>query len=320
MFEATGVVDSIYLKYVAEFVMESGAQMFDALGVLIDGIQGLVGTAIDDMLALALKADNIGMEGFASVLRNVGDGLATSMTVIIPGLKKSFDEVATKVDNVFAGSIKVSAYSKNILDGVGNLDDEAKKLLEVARSGDMSADELTELADLLRTKGDTAIDDVARQLDEVAVGMGNLVSSASDYATKVANKTDVLGTYPASASASDIVRGELKTAGIPNPPYKNAAHHIVPWNDPRALDARNILDDFGIDYNSASNGVFLPMEVNQYTGDAVLHVGSHSADYVNAITNSLEEVVAAGGTKADILSALNKMREGLLNGTLKLNN
>nr|WP_291572031.1 AHH domain-containing protein [Clostridium sp. UBA4548] len=102
-------------------------------------------------------------------------------------------------------------------------------------------------------------------------------------------------------------------------PYKNAAHHIVPWNDARALDARNILDGFCIDYNSATNGVFLPMEKNAYTGDVVQHIGNHSAEYIQTVTTRLQEVVDAGGSSADAVSALNKIREELPNGTLKLN-
>jgi len=44
----------------------------------------------------------------------------------------------------------------------------------------MNADELKELADRLRTQGDTAVDDIARQLDEVAAGMGILDQSVID--------------------------------------------------------------------------------------------------------------------------------------------
>lgn len=62
----------------------------------------------------------------------------------------------------------------------------------------------------------------------------------------------VLGIYPVSVFASDIVWGELKAASIVTP-YKNEVHRIVPWNDPRVLEARNILDDYSIDYNFASN-------------------------------------------------------------------
>lgn len=85
------------------------------------------------------------------------------------------------------------------------------------------------------------------------------------------------------------------------------------------MEARIILDDFGIKYNSAANGVFLPMEENAYTGDAVQHIGNYSADYIQTVTTRLQEVVDAGGNKTDVVSALNKMREELLNGTLKLN-
>jgi hypothetical protein len=36
------------------------------------------------------------------------------------------------------------------------------------------------------------------------------------------------------------------------------AHHIVPENHPRSAPARAVLDQFGIEIDSAENGVFLP--------------------------------------------------------------
>lgn len=145
------------------------------------------------------------------------------------------------------------------------------------------------------------------------------VASADEYAKQVSDKTKVNGTYNESDSASDILRGELYGACIPKAPYSNAAHHIVPWRDSRAQTARNILDDFGVQYNSAANGVLLLTEVNQYVGKTTLHVGNHGASYIELVTNRLQNVVNAGGKKSDIVAELNNIRSGLLSGTIKLN-
>lgn len=61
------------------------------------------------------------------------------------------------------------------------------------------------------------------------------------------------------------------------------------------------------------------MEQNEYTGNAAQHIGKHSADYMRVITFRLTEVVNTNGSRAKIVSMLNKIREELLNGTLKLN-
>ncbi len=77
-----------------------------------------------------------------------------------------------------------------------------------------------------------------------------------DYADKVLDRVDVKNEYPDSYTASKILREELKDAGIEPPPYFNAAHHLTPWNDSRAEKAQKLLKEFGIDYDSAANGVF----------------------------------------------------------------
>ncbi len=41
-----------------------------------------------------------------------------------------------------------------------------------------------------------------------------------------------------------------------NPPYSNAAHHLVPWKDNKAIEAQELLEEFGIHHDSAANGVF----------------------------------------------------------------
>ncbi|WP_028399080.1 AHH domain-containing protein [Ectobacillus panaciterrae] len=89
---------------------------------------------------------------------------------------------------------------------------------------------------------------------------GASVMSAAGYAAKVSNNTKVVGYYTTSTANSTILRDELKAAGIAPPPYPNDAHHIVPAGDTResAQLAQRLLKSFGIEINSAANGVFLP--------------------------------------------------------------
>ncbi|EJR54229.1 hypothetical protein IIO_05839 [Bacillus cereus VD115] len=99
----------------------------------------------------------------------------------------------------------------------------------------------------------------------------------------------------------------------------NAAHHLTPWNDKRAIEAQELLKEFGIHHDSAANGVFLPYKVNEYVTTEVLHIGNHSTDYMKEVTKVLKEVKEYGGTQADAVAALHDIRTRLLDGSLKLN-
>ncbi|HDR7471016.1 AHH domain-containing protein [Bacillus toyonensis] len=140
-----------------------------------------------------------------------------------------------------------------------------------------------------------------------------------DYADKVLDRVDVKNDYPDSYTASKVLREELKDAGIEPPPYSNAAHHLTPWNDKRAIEAQELLKEFGIHHDSAANGVFLPYKVNEYVTTEVLHIGNHSTDYMKEVTKVLKEVKEYGGTQADAVAALHDIRTRLLDGSLKLN-
>ncbi|GLV62221.1 hypothetical protein Bmyc01_08910 [Bacillus mycoides] len=140
-----------------------------------------------------------------------------------------------------------------------------------------------------------------------------------DYADKVLDRVDVKNDYPDSYTASKVLREELKDAGIEPPPYSNAAHHLTPWNDKRAIEAQELLKEFGIHHDSAANGVFLPYKVNEYVTTEVLHIGNHSTDYMKEVTKVLKEVKEYGGTQADAVAALHDIRTRLLDGGLKLN-
>lgn len=138
-------------------------------------------------------------------------------------------------------------------------------------------------------------------------------------------KTKVEGDYGKSYSDSDILRSELYDAGVANPPYPNAAHHIVAANARTADYARTILKSVGIDYNSAANGVFLPYEKNGYVTTETMHVGSHKDSYYEKVNQELEKTITrievSGGvvSKEDIQNTLNSIRKGLLDGSIKLN-
>ena len=150
-------------------------------------------------------------------------------------------------------------------------------------------------------------------------------TSAEEYANKVEGKTKVEGDYGKSYSDSDILRSELYDAGVANPPYPNAAHHIVAANARTADYARTILESVGIDYNSAANGVFLPYEKNGYVTTETMHVGSHKDSYYKMVNKEINKTIlgikASGGvvSKADIQNTLNDIRKGLLDGSIKLN-
>ena len=117
----------------------------------------------------------------------------------------------------------------------------------------------------------------------------------------------------------------MKNAGIKPPPYANAAHHIVAVNAEKAKDARDILNEYGIDINSASNGVFLPYKENSYVTIETMHNGSHITKYHEYVENELKDKIGEikiNGrtvTSKDITNTLDDIRKGLLDGTVKLN-
>lgn len=143
-----------------------------------------------------------------------------------------------------------------------------------------------------------------------------------DYADKVLDRVKVDKEYPPSATASEILRGELKDAGIHPPPYHNAAHHIVAWNDKRAVETLKLLEEFEIHPDSAANGVFLPgykAVDSKYVTTEALHIGKHGPEYMELVYDTLYKIKLVGGTQADAVAALQKIREGLLDGSIKLN-
>lgn len=141
---------------------------------------------------------------------------------------------------------------------------------------------------------------------------------ADFYVSKVASKTRMSGNF--SGSPSEILRAELKDAGVITPPYLHQAHHIIPEGmDVTELnEARAIIQRYEVDLNSASNGVFLPQAADLlHAGSATVHSGNHTAEYARYVAKAITD--ANPQSTADVVAVLNDLREQLLNGTLRLN-
>lgn len=65
--------------------------------------------------------------------------------------------------------------------------------------------------------------------------------------------------------------------------------------------------------------VTLPYKVNEYVATEVLHIGSHSKEYIREVTERLNSVIEMGGTQADVAEVLHKIRQDLLEGKIRLN-
>lgn len=105
------------------------------------------------------------------------------------------------------------------------------------------------------------------------------------------------------------LRENLMKAGVAEPPYNNAAHHIVAVTSKYAREARAILQKYNIDINGADNGVFLPTVKG--VAKATYHNSLHTERYYRRITELLS--VARG--RDDVLDILNDISEQLLNNT-----
>ncbi len=96
-------------------------------------------------------------------------------------------------------------------------------------------------------------------------------------------------------------------------------HHLVSWNHPEAVRARAILAKYGIDIDSAYNGVRLPSSSRFLPHPAMpkapSHKKIHTNEYYLNLTDLLKEVNAVpNATKQDIIDALDEVATDLTNG------
>ena len=129
-------------------------------------------------------------------------------------------------------------------------------------------------------------------------------------------------------TSSQILRENLKNAGIEPPPYPNAAHHIVAVNSEKSRASVAILHEYGIDLNSPANGVFLPYQKNEFVTTEVMHCGGHLDSYHINVRKRLEDLIdkAEDLRYSNILiqklicNELQTIRKELLSGFLKIHN
>ena len=117
------------------------------------------------------------------------------------------------------------------------------------------------------------------------------------------------GSNNTSRPSSRVLRKNMKEAGIEEPDYPNAAHHIVAGKSPKARESRKILEKYGIDINDAANGVFLPTKKG--VSNSAYHPSLHKKEYYIKVNEALRNA----NSKEDILFILDDIREQLLEGT-----
>lgn len=107
----------------------------------------------------------------------------------------------------------------------------------------------------------------------------------------------------------------LRLMGLFRPPATQA-HHIVgqAYKSREGAGAISILNKHKIDFNSPINGVYLPDCSSGMS--AVVHCGSHTAEYAKRISKLLVSADAAGGRDA-VLRELDSIRRGLLSGDVE---
>jgi hypothetical protein len=89
-------------------------------------------------------------------------------------------------------------------------------------------------------------------------------------------------------------------------PSSEEVHHIVPSTHREAELAREILDRFGIDINSADNGIVLTQ--SQHVGH-----GLHTDKAIRAVYDRLQQAEASG-QRARIMDALQKIAQQIQAG------
>lgn len=135
--------------------------------------------------------------------------------------------------------------------------------------------------------------------------------------------------YPKSKSPSAILRDEMLKAGIEEPEYQNAAHHIVIEKGEGMPESKKIFEKLGIDINSAANGVFLPTTGADNTNlTESPHVGRTGKEYkdiveeriTEAYNNAVKRNLNKADTVKEVTKELSNIKNDLLTGKLKINN
>ena len=212
-------------------------------------------------------------------------------------------------------------------DAAGKGSKAANKTLDVASDIAKHGDDIVDAATDIAKHGDDIVDaanDIAKHGDDIVDAVGDATKSSKTMTWNEfqhANK----GKYD-KAGMSDAWNQYKKANGLdtPNPKKGNssllnknmggqrpdgyAAHHIVAGDAPGAEKAQKILEDFGIDINDASNGVYLP--TNDFSGGAN-HRTLHTNEYYDKVNTEL----GFAQSREEAIEILNDIAQRLANGT-----
>jgi len=92
-----------------------------------------------------------------------------------------------------------------------------------------------------------------------------------------------------------------------------------------AQDARDILEAYGINLNSAANGVLLPGHDDDYVIYESFHSGGHTKQYCFKVNDRLQKVIDTNENKSyeeiqrALCDELAKIKNDLFNGTITVN-
>ncbi len=287
-------------SYTTLLTMFPGAELYDVSKFLYDVSNYKKG----DEAKIAADLMALGASGAAEFADEIID--VAKMAKKAAGKKVA--EAVSKLKNTLKYSVDELGYQINkVISKTGN-----RTQVELVGGVKCYIDELKDVEAAARPKYKEVIEGIWRYAGKTPDEIADF------YFSKVARKTKVSGKY--SGSASEILRAELKDAGVITPPFANEAHHIVPegMNIPELNEVRALMKRYGVDLNSASNGVFLPNAPNlPHAGSATVHRGSHTVEYAKYVAKHIQNNNPQSA--ADIAELLNELRVKLLNGTLILN-
>jgi RHS repeat-associated protein len=109
------------------------------------------------------------------------------------------------------------------------------------------------------------------------------------------------GARMAVAGSSRLLGRALVASGLLRP-ARSAAHHIVADGAARAAPARQILQRFNVDVNSAGNGLFLP-------------AGQHARIHTNAYYDAVNEALSQATNRQQVMEILKDIGRQVQQGT-----
>ena len=129
--------------------------------------------------------------------------------------------------------------------------------------------------------------------------------------------TDVLGLSCTKELKKNMRKAqkELEKKGMTNRAWHkekgSAAHHIVAGDDVRAKQARDILNKYNIDINSAENGIYLKHIDPNSKQSGAYHRVIHTDQYYITVNERISKASKLGG-RTEVLNELQRLQEDLL--------